>query len=113
MLKKIITVFSEKEMIIGTTIWLDMCFSYGSGDCCGSGVNFGDTIPASSFMRQTEGPTFYVNQGLSGMRDMVPPCRDVKEWICCLPHQCSLNASTNTFIMFTGSSLLIKKDKVY
>ena len=51
-LKKIITVFSEKEMIIGTTVWLDMCFSYGSGDCCGSGVNIDDAIPASSFMRQ-------------------------------------------------------------
>ena len=85
-LKKIVTVFSEKEMIINTTVWLDMCFSYGSGDFCGSRVNFGDTIPASSFMRQTEGPTFYVNQGLNWMRDMALPCRDVKEWICCLPH---------------------------
>ena len=47
-----------------------------SGDCCGSRVNFGDTlIPASSFMRQAAGPTFYVKQGLSGRRDVAPPSR--------------------------------------
>ena len=63
------------------------CFSDDSGDCCGSRVNFGDTIPASSFMRQAAGPTFYVNQGLSGMRDISPPCRNVKSCICCLPHE--------------------------
>ena len=51
------------------------CFSDDSGDCCGSQVNFGDTIPASSFMRQAAGPTFYVKQGLSGRRDVAPPSR--------------------------------------
>ena len=38
-------------------------------------MTFGDTIPASSFMRQAAGPTFYVKQGLSGRRDVVPPSR--------------------------------------
>ena len=38
-------------------------------------MNFGDTIPASSFMRQAAGPTFYVKQGLSGRRDVAPPSR--------------------------------------
>ena len=46
-----------------------------SDSCCGSHVTFGDTIPASSFMRQAAGPTFYVKQGLSGRRDVVPPSR--------------------------------------
>ena len=44
-------------------------------NCCGSHVTFGDTIPASSFMRQAAGPTFYVKQGLSGRRDVTPPSR--------------------------------------
>ena len=51
------------------------CFADDSGDCCGSKVNFGDTMPASSFMRQAAGPTFYVKQGLSGRRDVAPPSR--------------------------------------
>ena len=51
------------------------CFADDSGDCCGSKVNFGHTIPASSFMRQAAGPTFYVKQGLSGRRDVAPPSR--------------------------------------
>ena len=51
------------------------CFSDDSGECCRSQVNFGDTVPASSFMRQAAGPTFYVKQGLSGRRDVAPPSR--------------------------------------
>ena len=71
-------------MIIGTT----MCFSDDSGDCCGGGVNFGNTIPSIYFIRQAAGPSFYVKQGyLSGMRDMALPCTDVNFWICCLPHE--------------------------
>ena len=58
-----------------TGIIFNTCFSDDSGDCCGSRVNFGDTIPASSFMRQAAGPTFYVKQGLSGRRDVAPPSR--------------------------------------
>ena len=54
-------------------------FHFSSTDdfdnCCGSHVTFGDTIPASSFMRQAAGPTFYVKQGLSGRRDVTPPSR--------------------------------------
>ena len=50
-------------------------FTDDFGDCCGSRVNFGDTIPASSFSRQAAGPTFYVKQGLSGRRDVAPPSR--------------------------------------
>ena len=58
-----------------TEIIFNTCFSDDSGDCCGSRVNFGDTIPASSFMQQAAGPTFYVKQGLSGRRDVAPPSR--------------------------------------
>jgi hypothetical protein len=44
-------------------------------DCCGNRVDFGDTIPASSFQRQAAGPAFYVRQGLSGRVDVAPPSR--------------------------------------
>ena len=64
--------FSDHSCQETKIFWL---FSDDSGDCCGSRVNNGDTIPASSFMRQGAGPTFYVKQGLSGRRDVAPPSR--------------------------------------
>ena len=48
-------------------------FSDDSEDCCGTAVNLSDSIPASSFMRQAAGSTFYVKQGLR--RDVAPPSR--------------------------------------
>ena len=36
-------------------------------------MTLSDSIPASSFMRQAAGPTFYVKQGLR--RDVAPPSR--------------------------------------
>ena len=50
------------------------CFTDDSEDCCGTAVILSDDpIPASSFMRQAAGPTFYVKQGLR--RDVAPPSR--------------------------------------
>ncbi|CAB4068963.1 unnamed protein product [Lepeophtheirus salmonis] len=49
--------------------------SQESESCCGSIINYEETIPANPFHRQTVGNGFYVKQGLSDNSDVSPPSR--------------------------------------
>lgn len=44
-------------------------------NCCGSRVEFVETLPTSPFHRQTVGTGFYIKQGISPRTDIAAPSR--------------------------------------